>query len=449
MTLQIKSLIKGSDKPDDENFDCTYFGDFDLSTGASTFHEAVLAFNEIQQQQKSGATNHYIPKTAKLLPLSKFKGLQEKPFHYFKSTGLEIILESFHPMIMKANDLRHNDICSKFGNLRTQIEDFVAIVERYRDELKRNIAELLPIARISKADEKKLMAVVSSVGESPFNKKNMSNFLENKSTEIQVLSEHLNKLNELNVRFDNFNGLLRDSQTDNVVCFAFHVVSKTNTYIKNLEIFRDMEDLKVLSTESKEWFTCQTNRLLDKELNKFIKIVRNSTGFNVTFAATDHIDEANASDPVIFSFQNGTAVSFQPGMPYIAGTQGNFVTFAWEKPETGPEVTFYCVHLNSLESCRQVRTQNSDTKIVISNLVPDVDYTCSVQAVNDTGASDASNEAKIILQLKMFVKRWRGKQELYELRTKDKKKAMRMLKMAFTNLRLLMNLPLTTPQIKS
>lgn len=434
MAAQIKNLGKEGHF-NRENYDCTYFGDFDLSTTPSTFDEAVATFSELQHLQK----HHCVTKTATLLPLSKVKGLQGiPPYHMPKSSAVEEMMESFRSVKLRANDLKHHDICCKFEKLGKQIENFVQMVECFQCELKNKLSTLLPEARTTKANEKALSEMISSVNKSPYSLKNMNNYIKNKEREMDKLSDFNEKLKKIKLVFDlpssggNLESLIRDSQQI-IVCFAFNTVSDISTYIENLETYKDAEDLTALSTETREWFTKPDS--LDNKLTQFIEFAKvNQNSENVVFVVTDQNDEVDSSDPVIILYKNGAPAIFQPPSipraPTAIAITSNSVKVRWNIPDLGASsITSYRVnyYYKDVSHRQQVATKNnSDPTIVIDALIPGMEYTCTVQAVSEAGLSPESSKIKVKPEIRIAdvmrknAKRVHSKNhlELYQLKKK-------------------------------
>ena len=334
-------------------------------------------------------------------------------------------MQSFSTMTMRANDLLSNDICSKFVELESQIQNFQRLIKRFKTNFSKDLAAILPKIRGEGAEEVVLTGLIESVRASPFNAKDMDSYIKGKRKETKQLIQYLKNMHKeskivhlLPSRDGDLGTLTSDFDIKHLVCFAFNVVvSDSTAYTDALEDFLATGKKYAKSTSVKEWFD---NSAISAELrsksSKFLDFVRtNSCAEAFRFAVTDMNEETGTSGPAIILYTDGSGEDYEPpgkpGTPSATTVDTSCVNLVWKKTETGAEsIASYKIWFQegkeekengSSKSTAESSpgkvvefhcTPTAETKYCIDNLSPGTRYEFWVQAVSDIKVFSANSE---------------------------------------------------------
>ena len=394
-------------KIETEKIQCKFYGDVLLPSNPSTFEEAVKVYSELPQHLKLNCdADRSIPK---VVYLSSLSGLDVKPEQKIIRSitcdliaQVEIIMESFHHMVVLCNDLQNHDLCSKFLDIKNQISSILMLVNRFKMKFASKLYLLLPKIRSSQADLKELTELISSVECSPFNTKQIEKYLKGKGREIKMLTQYLENMNkEPAIKFllpssdCDLVTITANNKIEHVVCFVFNVTSDTSPYTEYLERYLRTE--KTESISCKEWFeSTDVSKELRSKLQSFSDFVAaNPHSQTTAFVVTDRNEETDKSGPAIIIYDNGVLVDLalpgKPGTPHVNRILHDSVDLTWTEPGNADAVTYYKVlYRSSSSECSQLTT-NAVARIDIDGLSPDTEYTFKVQANTKFGISVASD----------------------------------------------------------
>ena len=421
--------IKFGDKEETDQFECKFYGDLQLPSNPSNFQEAVNVYRELPKliNGENGDNDKTIPKVIYLHPLSELDGGHLRIVRAISDdlvSLVEEIMQSFSTMTMRANDLLSNDICSKFVELESQIQNFQQLIKRFKTNFSKDLAAILPKIRGEGAEEVVLAGIIESVHASPFNAKDMDSYIKGKSKETKQLIQYLKNMHKeskiehlLPSRDGDLGTLISDFDIKHVVCFAFNVVSDSTAYTDALEDFLATGKKYAKSTSVKEWFD---NPAISAELrsksSKFIDFVHtNSCAEGFRFAVTDTNEETGASGPAIILYTDGSGEDYElpgkPGTPSATTVDTKHVNLVWRTPVTGADSIasykiWFQVRKEEEESTSSKLTAESspgevvefrctptaETKYCIDDLSPGTKYEFWVQAVSDIKVFSANSE---------------------------------------------------------
>ena len=418
--------IKFGDKEETDKFECKFYGDLQLPSNPSNFQEAVNVYRELPKLIKGeyGENDKTIPKTIYLHPLSELDGGHLRIVRSISDdlvSQVEEIMQSFSTMTMHANDLLSNDICSKFVELESQLQNFQRLIKRFKTNFSKDLAAILPKIRGEGAEEVVLAGLIESVHASPFNAKDMDRYIKGKSKETKQLIQYLKNMHKeskiehlLPSRNGDLGTLTSDLDVKHVVCFAFNVVSDSTAYTDALEDFLATGKKYSKSTSVKEWFD---NPAISAELrsksSKFLDFVRtNSCAEGFRFAVTDTNEETGTSGPAIILYTDGSGEDYEPpgkpGTPSATTVDTNRVNLVWTTAAysiVSHKIWFQtCQEKEEYSSSKAAAvsspgkvvefrcTPTAKTKYCIDNLSPGTKYEFWVQAVSDIKVFSVSSE---------------------------------------------------------
>ena len=395
--------MKDDDKRKAEKFTCKFYGDLILQSNPSTFEDAVTVYRDLPRQMSE---SNSVPKVVYLYPLTKLDGRKQQIIRSISSgliTKVESILETIHNMEVKSSDLRKHQICFKFFDIDSQLSNFVSLIEQFRMDLVKKIAELLPRIRGSGAEEKELADLIGSVQKSPFSPNQMANYIRSKEKELKLLAQYLKNMSGEPKITDTFStseneiiAMTTDAQYKYVVCFAFNVTTKDSAYLRKLEEYLQSGDA---THDGKEWYEDQNLlRIVKSKSNEFVKFVKDNSGKqDVAFAISDHNEDLPG--PGIVIYVDGFAEDFdppgKPGIPCVNIVTHESVSLSWSKPEQGADrIESYKVLYSPDENFKSANfklTDGNNMSICIGTLTPFTTFYFKVQAITKPGVSDISD----------------------------------------------------------
>ena len=403
-------IMKDGDKKKAEKFTCKFYGDLILPSNPSNFEDAVRVYRDLPTLLRDGKEDRTVPKVVYLYPLHKLDGRKQQIIRSISTSlisKLEGIMEAFHNVEVKVNDFQKHETYVKFVDLDSQLHSFISLIEQFRMDLVKNIADLLPKIRGSGAEEKKLANILSNVHKSPFSHDQMDEYIKSKDKELQLLTQYLKNMRGASKILDSFSTskknvitLTTDTQYEYVICFAFNVTSKDSAYLKKLEAYLQNGEEP---HPGKEWY--KDNNLLRSvkfQSSHFVEFAKtNSDKEDVAFAVTDHNEDL--SGPGIILYVDGLPEKFEPpgrpGDPHATTITPESVNLTWTKPKHGTEgIESYKIVYSPDENFNSVSaevTDGNDTNALIKELSPLTKYYFKVLAVTKPGVSATSGVVSV------------------------------------------------------
>ena len=386
--------FKHFSKTETDRFRCTFHGDLILSSNPSSFDEAINLYKDLPKLLTDGGS---VPKVIFLAPLSKLRKVKSQQIisaiSFDLTLQVEKLMEQFHDTEMCINDLLNHDICSKFVDIKSQLNKLKDLLARFKMRFIKNLARILPKVRSAGEKEEKLAELISSVHASPFSSSAMGKNLRDKEKEINYLAQCLkNTEKDPKIRYDFPNtdchlaGLQIDFEIDQVVCFGFNVTSDTSPYIQTLEQY--LQTSKATAADQQEWFNTKVLRQLRSILNQFMEFVQaNADDKSTCYVVTNSDSEATDRTPSLIRYSDGVPSPFDPpgipGTPTATKVTASSINLEWTAPRLGGTVQSYQVRYGKTSefATKQFRVKSSVTSCTISGLAPDFLHTFQVFAI--------------------------------------------------------------------
>jgi energy-coupling factor transporter ATP-binding protein EcfA2 len=407
--------MKEIDKMETEKLHCKFYGDVILPSNPSTFDEAVKVYKELPQL----LVNKSVAKYAYLYPLSELDDKPQQIVRWISSdliAQVEEIMESFHKLEMRANDLMRHSLCSKFADVERQFSTLLILMKRFQMNFSKYLANLLPSIRSSRAEEKELADLIASVHNSPFNSKELTTYLKRKSNrEIEQLEQfvkNITKEPKVQCAFPDSDcsliTMITDDEIEYVICFAFNVTIDTSPYIKSLESYLQTGKRKPIA--GKEWYdNSDESKALRQKSKQFTQLAQatSSNSENVAFVITDRNEETGSSGPAIIRYTNGVPETFEPpgkpGTPTATNISTDSVDLTWAEPQQGVDfITSYRVfyHFGKDPKIHSIHIKDTERQLHVKDLIPGNEYQFTVQALSDPGVSIESDICRITINKK-------------------------------------------------
>ncbi|XP_043911304.1 verrucotoxin subunit beta-like isoform X2 [Protopterus annectens] len=406
-----------------EQFHCTFYGDFKLKKNPVTYEDAIHTYSVLPKMLGEN-DEHAVPFTIWLLPLSKINSkaaslVQEISVTLVTQT--QNILEEFLSIKMHCNDALKDSIVSSFPTMQKKIQKFKAYCNEYTIIFQTALADILPSIRSSGVEEQKLANVLISKERSPFSSCLVNEWTSNMLREKNVISNYSTMLlensctepegkrsSQHNIKICSDIELdkeLCDLMVEHVVCFNFTSLNEGDEYITYLATYLNMQesvqDTKQYTNKQEPWFLSEEVRKNMREAAKgFIEFAAANTMHKKTKFLITSINDKTCKGASIFLYKNGVLKSKQfhppskPGAPMVCEPTCNSLMLKIQPPQYGAEnIKKYIVeyHTPGTTEWKSVETSNPDLSFTVSALQEGTEYEFRCKAVCDPGLSITSD----------------------------------------------------------
>uniref|UniRef100_A0AAY4BKT3 B30.2/SPRY domain-containing protein n=1 Tax=Denticeps clupeoides TaxID=299321 RepID=A0AAY4BKT3_9TELE len=240
-----KVEMNDEDKDMVKNMSCTFHGDFLLEQNPTSYEEAVLVYKELPTLLgKDG--EKAVPVKVWLYPLNKLNDVAAQIKNMVSESlvsQLKKVMEDFHEAEMRSTDLlvkseilKTDDIRDKLELFQTKLRDFTAVFLQ-------KVAEMLPAIREGTLEEKVLRDHLDKLKASGFSRSEMDSWLDEKETEIGVLSTYTKTMKyDIKRPGPELDVLLLDPEVDKIFMFSFTSLKYEEEYLNTIS--QSLENLK-------------------------------------------------------------------------------------------------------------------------------------------------------------------------------------------------------------
>ncbi|XP_029904881.1 LOW QUALITY PROTEIN: verrucotoxin subunit beta-like [Myripristis murdjan] len=398
-------------------FSCKFHGDFNLQRNPVSFQDAKEVYQSLPTLLGANGENA-VPVKVWLMPL---KFLDSAAAQLVCQISIRLvmeaqsILEDFSELEMRCNDAMKNSTTQQFPQIGKKLKAFRERCSEYKLEFQRTLAKKLPSIRGGGEEEAVLAEVLEKRHSSPFNNKNLSEWMSCKEREINTLKSLTDRMKNLKIIKSQDTLDKEILSAEHAVCFAFTSLEDDEPYLSDL--------LKYLKetppTENPQKITYQTydvekaqwyfpQEVMDavrqkaKCFNEFARINMNN---NISFliAGTANEKEKGAS---IHLYKEGSLVSenfeppSKPEKPAVSDTTHNSVTVRISPPGLGAEnITHYSVEYYDSRYVTQKMTVLTAGEVTVSSLTPNTEYFFRCTAVCSVGNGPVSKDSDPIRTL--------------------------------------------------
>ncbi|KAG7315940.1 hypothetical protein KOW79_020806 [Hemibagrus wyckioides] len=413
-----------------KNISVKFYGDIELEENPTTYKEALDVYKKVpalmKQQQDKG-----VPLTVWLYPLNL---LDSKAAELVREICLnmvcetESLLEDLDEMERICKDLMKRQITDEFPDLKNRLLKFHALHKNYKCSFKNALFRVLPAIRGGRQEDKALGDILNIHYRSPFNVSNMSKWLDDITSELNILSSYTSGLKDLAVikSSGSLNSICLHPDVDAVVCLSFTSLNYEDAYLAALEEFKKSEAFTMLRQTSERdfilhaaqpWFTSpDISARMKQNLSLFTTFsMANKNEKRIKFIIASISDPSNPGTSIQL-YQNGSLKNpkFQPvskpPKPVVETSDGK-VTLKLSKSPTGETVHFRVEYRltpstdseTDVEEWTTIDTSNMQNIFTLAGLKQEEQYWVRYRAVSNEGISDASDSVHFIFRRKLNV----------------------------------------------
>ncbi|XP_063317012.1 uncharacterized protein LOC134616212 [Pelmatolapia mariae] len=394
--------MEEKDKESVHKFSCRFYGDFCLSKPPTTFQDAIKVYQSLPGLLGDKG-DKAVPVKVWLLPLTCLDSSAAKLVRQI-SIGLvqeaQRALEDFSELEMRSNDVLGTSTAQQFPQIGKTIKTFKEMCSEFKLEFQQTLAKKLPSIRGGGEEEAELAEILKKRHSSPFNSKNLNEWMDCKDREVDTLMSFTRMMKNTKI-ISSQNDLYKESlSAEHVVCFVFTSLGKDEPYLSALskylkgETNPDLQDPHTHDVEKEQWYA---SKEVTAEMRRKAKLFSdfaeaNKKNKNMKFLTVGLTNETQEGSS-IYLYEGGFPVSenfeppSKPETVTAADRNHNSVTLKISPPRFGAEnITSYSVeYCVSGEDGWQQKTEAKAEEVTVRDLKPNTEYVFRCRAVTSAG----------------------------------------------------------------
>ncbi|XP_067462958.1 uncharacterized protein [Thunnus thynnus] len=419
LTLEGEGFPQMDDKDFEraEKFSCIFHGDLLLEKTPTSFQDAVQVYQSLPQLLGTNGENA-VPVKVWLMPLVSLDSSAAKLVHQISIRLVQesqSVLEDFTELGNRCNDTIRTTTAQQFPQIGKKLKDFAKFCSEFKLEFQQILAKKLPSIRGGGEEEAVLADILKRRHSSPFNSKNLHEWMDCKEREICILKSYTEMMKNTKI-VPSQNGLDEDIvSAEHAVCFVFTSLGSAEPYLSALSNNLketpkpdDLQDPHCHDIEREQWYASPevSDRMRDKAKLFSDFAEANKEKENIKFLTVGLTNETQKGSS-IYLYKDGFSVSenFEPPSKPETVTAGdvthNSVTLKICPPRFGAEnITSYSVeYCVSGEDGWQQKPAPKAEEVTMSGLTPNTGYIFRCRAVTSVGVGPASEVSSPIKTL--------------------------------------------------
>ncbi|XP_042560552.1 uncharacterized protein LOC122129887, partial [Clupea harengus] len=381
-----------------EKFSCTFHGDFQLKTNPTSFSDAVNVYRDLPHMLGENG-EHAVPLRVWLYPLVKLDSRAAKLQRDISNdliTYSSETIESLTMTEMKCSDILKDTAAATFPAMGEKVQTFMQRCRQYKLDFMQKLGSVLPSIRGGGKEESALEDILKAHEQSPFNSKDLNQWLTCKEKESDTLKSFLKQLNNRGVKMDdNLDDLLSDLDVKTIVCFSFTSVDqpdsflvKLSDYLKPSGMVETPAESSDLQARNTEWLSTDVRQTMRRQLQLFGELKKLNNSDDTKFIAASKYDESHPG-AWIFIYEDGCsdAVPFvppsKPATPTITGVTHDSLTVKVSEPDSAT-VEYRSEYRKKQEQDTEWAShpvQKNQEAVTLSGLKPETVYEIRATAV--------------------------------------------------------------------
>uniref|UniRef100_UPI003AAD5D5F stonustoxin subunit alpha-like n=1 Tax=Centroberyx gerrardi TaxID=166262 RepID=UPI003AAD5D5F len=420
LAIEGEGSLQMSDKDFEnvEKFSCKFHGDFSLENNPVSFQDAIQVYQSLPKLLGANGENA-VPMKVWLMPL---KILDSSAAQLVRQISIRLVqeaqkvLEDFSELEMRCNDVMKSTTAQQFPQIHKKLKTFKELCSEYKLEFQQTLAKKLPSIRGGEEEEAVLAEVLKKRHSSPFNNKNLSEWIDCKERELNILKFLTNMMKNTKI-VTSRNALDNEIfSAEHAVCFAFTSLENTEPYLSALSDYSKetptAESPQVVTytddVEKEQWyFSKEVSDTMRQKAKLFIDFAEtNKYNNNIKFLTAGVTNETQKGASVHL-YKEGFLVTenfeppSKPETPAGSDTTHNSVTVKISPPRFGGEdvIHYSLEHCVNGEGAWQEKIATKAEEVTVSGLTFNTEYMFRCRAVCSVGKGPASEVSGSITTL--------------------------------------------------
>ncbi|XP_034006855.1 uncharacterized protein LOC117498819 [Trematomus bernacchii] len=396
--------MEDKDKANVEKLSCRFFGDFFVQKPPTSFQGAVEVYQTLPKLLGANGEKA-VPVKVWLLPLTCLDSSAAKLVRQI-SIGLveecQSVVEDFSDLEMRCNDALRSQTAQQFPQIGKKLKTFKQKCSEFKLEFQRTLAKKLPSIRGGGEEEAVLAEELRKTCSSPFNSKDLNEWMDCKEREISILKSYTNRMKNTQI-VPRENDLHEEIlKAEHAVCFVFTSLGSDEPYLSTLSNYLqqtpkpdDAQD----PPPPDQWYNSREEMEAMRHKAKLFSdfAEANKENKNITFLTVGLTNETQKGAS-IYLYTDGLSVNenFEPPSKPATVTGSdlnhNSVTLKISPPRFGAEdITSYSVEycVRGEDGWKQ-ETASKAEEVTVSDLSPNTEYMFRCRAQTPVGAGPAN-----------------------------------------------------------
>ncbi|XP_076866897.1 neoverrucotoxin subunit beta-like [Brachyhypopomus gauderio] len=259
-----------------EKFNCTFYGDFKLPSNPNTFEDAMKVYTDLPNMLGVNG-EHAVPLKVWLYPLVKLDSRASRLERNISTEiirAVESVIETSNAIEMKCDDLLQDTVAKSFKAFEDKVLDFKKYCCNYKVDFMTKLGLLLPNVRGGKTDISAVTDLLRGYEESPFNIRDLQQWIKDKENESTTIKALLNQLNEEYIDGD-IDSLLMDLEVENLVCYTFTSLQEADILLTKQEKYlrptakKEIDNPSQPGPKQKSWLSSDITKIMKNNLCVF------------------------------------------------------------------------------------------------------------------------------------------------------------------------------------
>ncbi len=255
--------MEDTDEANVQKFSCKFYGDFCLTKTPTSCQDAIQVYQSLPQLLGANGEKA-VPMKVWLLPLTSLDSNAAKLVRQISIRFIQEsqnVLEDFSELEMRCNDAMRTSVAQQFPQIGKKLKTFQELCSGFKLEFQQNLSKKLPSIRGGGEEESVLAEILKRRHFSPFNSKDLNEWMDCKEREIYTLKSFTNKMKNTKI-VPSENHLFKERlSVEHVVCFVFTSLGSDEPYLSALLNYleqtttsHDLQDSHTYDVEKEQWY---------------------------------------------------------------------------------------------------------------------------------------------------------------------------------------------------
>ncbi|KAA8577426.1 hypothetical protein FQN60_006985, partial [Etheostoma spectabile] len=407
ITIEGEGSLKMEDKDKEhvDKFSCRFYGDFSPQKPPTTFQDAVEVYQSLPKLLGANGENA-VPMKVWLLPLTSLDSNAAKLVRQISISLVQesqSVLEDFSELEMRCNDALRTTTAQQFPQIGDKIKTFREMCFEFKLEFQRTLAKKLPSIRGGGEEEAGLAEILKKRHSSPFNSRNLNEWMDCREREIDTLLTFTNMMENTKIVSSQTDVYKESLSVKHAVCFVFTSLGSDEPYLSALSNYLkktpdEPQHAHTYDVEKEQWYA---SKEVAKEMRHKAKLFSdfaeaNKENKTIKFLTVGSTNETHKGSS-IYLYEDGFSVNEEFELPSkpetvaVSAINHNSVTLKISPPRFGAEdITSYSVeYCVSGEDGWKQKTASKAEEVTVNDLSPNTEYMFRCRLVTSVGVGPA------------------------------------------------------------
>ncbi|KAM3604273.1 uncharacterized protein V6R79_008767 [Siganus canaliculatus] len=393
--------LSNNEQANMDRLSCKFYGDFCLEKTPTSFQDAVQVYQSLPTLLGPNGEKA-VPMKVWLLPLTSLDSSAAKLVRQISSHLVQEaqgVLEDFTELEMRCNDALKTTTVQQFPQIGKKMKTFKEMCSSFRLDIQQNLAKILPTIRGGGPEEAVIAEILKQRHSSPFNSKDLNEWMECKEKEIYIIKTFTNMMKNTKTVGSHTDLYKEISSGEQAVCFVFTSLGGQEPYLSTLNKYLNKtlkpdEPPVSHNVEEEQWYSStEVGEAVHSKAKLFRDFAEaNKENKNIKFLMIGLTDETLKGSSIYFysnpfTIKKNYEPPSKPRAVTVRDQSHHSVTLEICPPEFGVEnITSYSAeYCLSGEDEWQQQAAEQPGEVTVTGLKPNTDYKFRCRAVTSVG----------------------------------------------------------------